>query len=105
MKNNHTPHYLYKIVSPEEWQESLLDGEVVCSFIDNDFIHLATEDQLDHVAQKFWKGKSYLILKLDTGLLSGRLVYEANPGGSNRYYHLYDGKIELNAVVATHIHS
>lgn len=93
------PEYLYKIVSTEQWQESLSQNQVVNSLIDKDFIHLATEEQLEHVAQKFWKNKDYRILKLASKKLMGRLVYETNPGGTTRYYHLYEGVVPLDSVV------
>ena len=96
---NLIPPYLYKIVSPEEWQDSQLKNQVVTSSLDKDFIHLATESQLSHVAQKFWNSKDYMILKLDSKKLIGHLNYETNPGGTTQYYHLYEGKIPLNAVV------
>jgi uncharacterized protein (DUF952 family) len=93
-----TPQYLYKIVSPEEWQLSQESHEIKKSPLDTDFIHLATEEQINHVTEKFWKDKAYLVLKLDTSKLKGRLVLETNPGGSTRYYHLYEGSIPLDAV-------
>lgn len=96
---NQIPQYLYKIVSPEEWQESIQRNQVVNSLIDNNFIHLATEGQIPHVAQKFWSGKTYIVLKLNSKKLTGRLVYEINPGGTTQYYHLYEGKIPLDAVI------
>lgn len=92
-------NYLYKIVSPEEWQESLFKTHVVASQLDKNFIHLATEDQVPHVVQKFWHGKNHIILKLDLKKTTGRLVLETNPGGTTQYYHLYQGKIPLEAVV------
>ena len=67
--------------------------------LDNAFIHLASEEQLPHVTEKFWKGQDYVVLKIDTKQLVGRLVHETNPGGSNKYYHLYDGYIPIKAVV------
>ncbi len=93
------PKYLYKIVSKEQWEESLCQNQVVLGSIDRDFIHLAKEEQVDSVVQKFWNNKGYMILKLDPQKFIGRLVYEKNPGGSNLYYHLYDGWIPLDAVV------
>ena len=98
---NPVPQYLYKIVSPEEWQESLMKNEVVRGTLDQQFIHLSTDAQLKHVAEKFWKGKKLVVLKLDPKKLPGRLVYETNPGGSNRYYHLYEENIPLDAVLET----
>lgn len=97
----HAPKYLYKIVSPEEWQKSKTQKILVTSPIDDNFIHLSTEEQLPHVAQKFWKDKDYIILTLDTKKLVGRLVHESNPGGTTLYYHLYEGEIPLDAVVNT----
>lgn len=98
-QENSSPEYLYRIVSPEQWQESLHQNQVVNSSVDKDFIHLATEEQLARIAQKFWNNKDHIILKLASKKLTGRLVYEANPGGATLYYHLYDGKVPLDAVV------
>lgn len=98
-KENQTPKYLYRIVSLEEWQKSKKQKVVETSELDKNFIHLATKEQLPQIAQKFWKNKDYVILKLDTKKLTGRLVYEANPGGTTLYYHLYEGTIPLDAVV------
>jgi len=92
------PHYLYKIVSREEWSQSLQGNALILSPMDDEFIHLAQEDQVDHVAKKFWGGRDFLTLKLDPNKLEGQLVLEANPGGTTLYYHLYDGSIPLEAV-------
>jgi uncharacterized protein (DUF952 family) len=71
---------------------------------DQDFIHLAREDQLDRITKKYWdKDPEYVLLKIDTKKLPGKLVFEANPGGENKYYHLYDGSIPLKAVVESKI--
>jgi len=93
------PHHLYKIVSKENWEESLLRGELVLPAFDQPFIHLAKEDQVVHVAEKFWAGMEYVVVKIESEGMVGRLVYEANPGGSTKYYHLYEGTIPLDAVV------
>jgi uncharacterized protein (DUF952 family) len=96
---NEIPEFLYKIVSPEQWKESQEKGHLVLTAMDADFIHLSTEDQVEHVIKKFWKDSRYLILKLDSKKLKGDLKYETNPGGTTKYYHLYDGSIPLDAVV------
>lgn len=93
------PKYLYKVVSPADWQKSQEQKVIQTSSIDDTFIHLAKEDQVPHIVQKFWNNKDYVVLKLDTKKLVGRLVYENNPGGTTLYYHLYEGKIPLDAVV------
>lgn len=91
--------YLYRIVSPQEWQESQSQKQVVTTAFDKDFIHLSTEEQVPKTAQKFWNHKAYVVLKIDPKKLVGRLALESNPGGATLYYHLYDGKIPLDAVV------
>ncbi|PJD98333.1 MAG: hypothetical protein CK425_01235 [Parachlamydia sp.] len=98
-QENSIPQYLYRIVSTEQWEESLRQNQVVNSSIDENFIHLGTKAQLACIAQKFWNNKDHIILKLASKKLTGRLVYEANPGGETLYYHLYDGNVPLDAVV------
>lgn len=93
------PDYLYKIVSVEQWEKSQSQNWVENSLMDKDFIHLAEENQIDHVAKKFWNNQDYIILQLDSQKLVGHLVYEINPGGTTRYFHLYEGKIPINAVI------
>ena len=102
-QENSIPEYLYRIVSNEQWQESLLQNQVANSAFDKDFIHLATKEQLARIAEKFWNNKDHIILKLDSKKLTGRLVYEANPGGTTLYYHLYEGNVPLDAVVEVSI--
>ena len=92
-----SPKYLYKVVSLEDWAKSC--KTVQLSEMDSEFIHLSTEEQLDRIIQKFWaKENQYIILKLETKNLPGDLVFEANPGGTHKYYHLYNGSIPLSAV-------
>lgn len=98
-KENSIPQRLYKIVSPKEWQKSKELLFLENSPLDKHFIHLATKEQLPRVAQKFWNKQDYVLLTLESKKLVGRLVYEANPGGSTLYYHLYEGKIPLDAVL------
>lgn len=102
-QKNPIPGYLYRIVSTEQWQVSLLQNQVVNSSLDKNFIHLATEEQLTHITQKFWNNKDHIILKLASKKLTGRLIYEVNPGGTTLYYHLYEGNVPLDAVVEVSI--
>lgn len=90
---NASESVLYHLISPEDWKEQT----VVAT--DDPFIHLATEQQLSKITAKFWEGKDYVLLTVDPKRLTGRLVYEANPGGTAKYYHLYDGGIPIEAVL------
>ncbi len=92
------PTYLYKVLSVDDWAKSC--RTVHLSSTDADFIHFSTEDQLDRIIEKYWAGASeYVVLKIETAKLPGKLVLEANPGGTNQYYHLYNGSIPLSAIV------
>ncbi len=95
-----TPQYLYKVLSLENWQQSQAQNIVILTKDDEVFIHLATEDQLDRIIDKYWsQAPHYVILKIDPTQLPGQLIYEANPGGTNKYFHLYHGSIPRKAVV------
>lgn len=100
MQMEQTPEYLYKILSSEDWKKSESGLFVVIPKEDKDFIHLSKDDQVDRIIDKYWKTQSeFVILKVKTDHLPGTLVYEANPGGTNKYYHLYAGSIPLKAIV------
>lgn len=100
IKTDQTPPYLYKILSVNEWERSKTQEFVQLPKEDEQFIHLARGDQLDRIIEKYWANVSeYVLLKIESNQLSGRLVLEANPGGTNKYYHLYEGSIPLKAVV------
>ncbi len=96
------PTYLYKVLSMDDWAKSC--KTIHLSSTDADFIHLATEDQLDRIIEKYWAGVSeYVVLKIETARLLGELVLEANPGGTNKYYHLHNGSIPLSSIVESKV--
>jgi uncharacterized protein (DUF952 family) len=94
------PEFLYKIISIEDWRKTELTRQVVKTNVDKDFIHLATEDQICSIVQKFWKDQNYVILKFNIDELKKLkdLRYETNPGGTTYYYHLYGGSIPFEAI-------
>ena len=98
------PQFLYKILSLEDWKNSQGKRSVTLSSMDHEFIHLAKEDQAAKIIEKYWPGVAeVVVLKVYTNKLPGRLMYEANPGGANKYYHLYGGSIPLEAVFKSNI--
>jgi len=95
-----TPEFLYKILSSADWAQSQTLDDVKLGAIDTHFIHLATKEQLGAILKKFWPGDATaVILKLDVRKLKGNLVLENNPGGTTKYFHLYQGAIPLGAVL------
>ncbi len=105
MQKDHIPEYLYKVLSSEDWKSSQSLDFILLPKEDEEFIHFSLEDQLGRIAEKHWSNvPEYVVLKIETNQLFGRLVYEANPGGTNKYYHLYGGSIPLKAVVEVKIY-
>lgn len=94
------PQYLYKILSLQSWQESQSSETVLLPSEDGVFIHFATRDQVERVLEKYWADvQQFVVLKVDSSKLDGKMAYEANPGGTAKYFHLYDGCIPVSAVV------
>lgn len=92
------PTYLYKVLSMDDWGNTC--KTIHLSSMDSDFIHFSTEEQLDKIIEKYWADVSeYVVLKVETAKLPGNLVLEANPGGTNKYYHLYNGAIPLTSII------
>ncbi|MDN3507315.1 MAG: DUF952 domain-containing protein [Simkaniaceae bacterium] len=100
MSIEQAPERLYKIVSEENWKASEGHDELVLSEMDREFIHLAKdEEQVKKVAGKFWKDMSYWLLTVDPSKFQeGRLVFEANHQGGDKYYHLHEGSIPMSAI-------
>lgn len=99
-QNEETPEYLYKILSLTDWEKSQSQVFIVMPDEDKHFIHLSKEDQLNRIIKKYWSHvPHFVILKVKTNQLPGELVYETNPGGANKYYHLYEGSVPLKAVI------
>lgn len=100
------PQYLYKVLSMENWKASQGKQTVQLSEEDKDFIHFSTAEQLDRIIDKYWSDTpSYVILKVDVKKLPGEMKFEANPGGVNKYYHLYHGSIPFKAIKDANIRS
>lgn len=92
------PKYLYKILFLDDWKKG--GDSVHLSSADSEFIHFSTEEQLPKIVEKYWGDvPEFMVLKIETKKLIGKLVFETNPGGVTKYYHLYHGSIPRDAVV------
>jgi len=98
------PEYLYKVMSLEHWQKSLELDHIFLSNEDANFIHLSTEDQLETIVKKYWADSpSFIVIESEVSKLPGELVFEANRGGTTKYYHLYDGFLPKSAIASYEI--
>ena len=83
----------------ENWEASQNTDSLKLSIDDNAFIHFSRDDQLERITSKYWsKAPQYIVLKVDTAKLPGKMVFESNPGSTTKYYHLYEGSIPMVAV-------
>lgn len=94
------PEFLYKIITINDWTLSQSQGNVILPPEDDQFIHFSTKEQLSNMINKYWWDQgNFYVLKIRAYQLPGKMVKEANPGGTTEYYHLYGGRIPLTAVV------
>lgn len=99
-KTMETPKYLYKVLSVENWHATQNSSTVELAAEDEAFIHFSTEEQLPRILTKYWADiPQFMVLKIASNELHGELVYEKNPGGAAKYYHLYNGNIPLRSIV------
>lgn len=99
-----TPEYLYKVLSVENWKQSQSAKTLALSADDQAFIHFSREDQLERITSKYWSSvPEYIILKIKTVKLPGKLIFEANPGGTSKYYHLFEGSIPFEAIAESKV--
>lgn len=99
-----TPTYLFKILSWDHWQDSQGKSALILSADDDAFIHFSKEDQLDRILSKYWSDvPQFVVIKIAPGRLEGEMVYEANPGGSAKYYHLYQGRVPFSSIIEAKI--
>lgn len=93
------PAHLYKILSVVDWEASQSQQKLQLPQEDDAFIHFSKEDQLIRILNKYWSNEAHcIVLKIHVGKLPGSLRFETNPGGSQKYYHLYEGFIPSTAI-------
>jgi uncharacterized protein (DUF952 family) len=94
------PDYLFKVTTVENWEASQSQATLKLDASDDEFIHFSLANQVERITSKYWKNvPEFVILQIDPDKLEGKLVFEANPGGTSKYYHLYNGSIPLDSVV------
>jgi uncharacterized protein (DUF952 family) len=92
--------FIYHIVLPEKWEAVKNDSSYLAGSLETEgFIHCSYDHQLDEVIERYYSDAPELVvLKLDIGKLTSKLVSEPSTGGEI-YPHIY-GPINLDAVVS-----
>lgn len=93
---------LNKILSRDKWQSSVGKDRLEGSELDlqDGFVHFSTDEQLFKTLEKFYPGKERIVVRVDSSKLVGDLIYETNPGGETKYYHLYEGHIPMESIIS-----
>lgn len=92
---------VYHIAERDTWRAAVApSGYVDASLSAEGFIHCSTPEQVLHVANAFFRGRTGLVLlTIDTSRLRAEIRYENLEGGTELYPHLY-GPLNLDAVVS-----
>ncbi len=90
---------LYKILTLDDWDKCKLTDRLCTPANDSAFVHFATEKQYPAVVEKWFANMPHVVLRVDASKLVGKLVLEWVESHSDKYYHLYDGHVPLEAVI------
>ncbi len=90
---------IYHVTTKAHWNEALLKGYFdEPSLATEGFIHNSTEAQVPGVLERYYKGKTDLILMhIDESKLTAELKYELAPSVNELFPHVF-GNINLDAV-------
>lgn len=97
---------IYHIAYRADWEAARAGGQYTMSsrgltLAEQGFIHASTAAQVAGTANRFYAGEQDLILlEIDEGRLRPELRYEAPPGGTELFPHIY-GPLNLDAVSDT----
>ena len=87
------------ITTRNKWQGSTTRGQYSHESLQSEgFIHCSTVEQLVGTAERHFKGQDDLVvLKIDSSDIVSVIAYEAAPGSTEEYPHIY-GPINHDAV-------
>jgi|AntAceMinimDraft_1070359.scaffolds.fasta_scaffold12355_4 uncharacterized protein (DUF952 family) len=95
------PDIIYHIVDKRAWKDNARSGAYQPSTVETEgFIHCSTASELQNTANRFFKGKSGLLLVLiSTGQVRAEIKFEQS-GDHGIFPHIY-GSLNLDAVLDT----
>lgn len=91
---------IYHVTTKAQWDEAILKGFFEePSLATEGFIHNSTEAQVAGVLERYYKGKTGLVLMhIDESKLTAELKYELAPSVNELFPHVF-GNINLDAVI------
>jgi uncharacterized protein (DUF952 family) len=92
---------IYHLAGQEAWERAQREGEYRGDTLASEgFIHCSNADQILRVANRYYRGRSDLVLlTIDEERVKSKVVYEAAPDGE-RFPHIY-GPLNLDAVTGS----
>ncbi|MCY7422243.1 MAG: DUF952 domain-containing protein [Chitinophagaceae bacterium] len=95
------PTFIYHIARYNDWHKAAATGLYVPSAFEQEgFIHCATNEQVNNVLDRYFKGQTVLKLTIDVSLLVHPPKYEWAASVNQLFPHIY-GPVNLDAVIAT----
>ncbi len=83
-----------------DWEQRSSALYEPAGLVDEGFIHLCTPTQLPGVVERYYQGRSdLLLLTVDPDRLGATLVWEDSTGSGEDFPHVY-GPLELSAVLS-----
>ncbi|MBY0281344.1 MAG: DUF952 domain-containing protein [Alphaproteobacteria bacterium] len=92
---------IYKLVLLQEWQDFQKEDVYKGSALDqaDGYMHCSTKDQIQGTLEKFFTGKTdVILLSIDTSKIKQHLKWEKSPRSGRIFPHLY-GPLPLTAVI------
>ncbi|MEA4909813.1 MAG: DUF952 domain-containing protein [Chloroflexi bacterium] len=91
---------LLHITPLTDWQNAQKTGLYQADSLNTEgFIHCSTQEQIDGVAERFYRGRSGLVvLVIDQQRVEAEIRFENLEGGSQLFPHIY-GPLNLDAVI------
>lgn len=88
------------IISEEDWKKAQTDGLHTPSTLEDEgFIHCSTKEQVNWVANSFFKGYTdLLLLCIDTEKVKAKIVFEDTSDTGMLFPHIY-GPLNLDSVI------
>jgi uncharacterized protein (DUF952 family) len=92
--------YIYHVTTQDEWEQSKKTGAYQpAQFAQEGFIHCSTEQQVEGVLDRFYKGQTGLVkLKIEKAKLQRPLLFELATDLDELFPHIY-GALNLDSVV------
>lgn len=90
---------IYHITEKENWENAKVKGEYTCGSLNSEgFIHLSKETQVEGVKERYYKGKTGLVLlSVNEEKITSELKLELSPSINEYFPHCY-GPLNLDAV-------